>query len=55
MFRKFCFIFPAVDQDIHESLLYVSAQAMIFNKFYHDIALKIHADQDLGNGIRKFA
>ena len=22
---------------------------MIFNKFYHPIAVKIHADQDLGN------
>ena len=37
------------DQYIHESLLYTSAQAMIFNKFCHPIAVKIHADQDLEN------
>ena len=39
----------AIDQYIHESLLYVSAQTIIFNKFYHPIAAKIHADQDLEN------
>ena len=42
-------IFPAFHQYIHESLLYVSAQAMIFNKFYHPTAAKIHGDQDLEN------
>ena len=41
--------FPAIDQYIHESLLYVSVHAIIFNEFYHPIAAKIHADQDLEN------
>ena len=40
-------IFPAVGQYIHKQFLYVSVQIMIFDSFYHPIAVQIHQNQNL--------